>query len=677
MTVEAGDVVASHLRRTHLLERLIGEDGAASLYGLPEPRPLVAKIYHEGIDMALRERRVQAMLDRPPDLPDVLDDGERHVRIAWPDAMLRDEEDRFVGYLMPAIDMLATSELEWLLQERQARAAGLLLPLGARLQLAANLATAIAALHERGHRVVGLSPAMLRFHAPSLNIAIPDVDGFSIQGDNERFPAEGVVADYLAPEFQDKPIPAQGEEAQDLFALAVVIFQMLNFGIHPFSGRSKHDDVPADIPGRIARRCYPYGATANPDVEPDRFSGHWAMPEDLQILFDQSFAGDGVARPSAGQWSTLLQIYAMPSNQCLHLCEKNAAHQYFVGLPCAACARTELLIQSANASGMALDADEEEDTALQAFGTPETVAPPPSMEWQVTQPLPESHEPEEQKRGLSKGAVTALQIAAIVLVVGVGMKLGLSQRGNTAQPAPARAAIPEPTTAPGVPRPDPDLAGFPLMEKEEALTEGHVLAAANALVTGHRDVWDQTIATLRSGAAAHSAPRQKGKQEAFAKFSASVTPEHYDERQRQYLLRDVRQIVREDPYDDEAAFELGWLSLLGGEREAAKSFFLHAIWANPDRADAWFGFGVTCFDRDQTTGSLAAAELLSPDPAQARHMREGFPPVLLELNSIKAQKFSLLQARALRIAEQNRPASASPGADASASPAASGPAASK
>lgn len=60
-----------------------------------------------------------------------------------------------------------------------------------------------------------------------------DCDGFSIQGEQARFPAEFVSEEYIYPEGMAQSCEDMGEE-QDKFALAVIIFKLLNNGIHPF-----------------------------------------------------------------------------------------------------------------------------------------------------------------------------------------------------------------------------------------------------------------------------------------------------------------------------------------------------------------------------------------------------------------------------------------------------------
>jgi DNA-binding helix-hairpin-helix protein with protein kinase domain len=347
-TDAAGTTLATGDGRKVVLGKLIKSGGAGSVYRLEESTDQVAKLYHPGADLRMYERRIAAMLELEPQLPALAPDDTRYVQLAWPDAPLRDARGQFLGYLMPVVDIDATDELEYVLQERQALRLGLPTGLGAKVTLAANLCAVIAALHRERHYIVDLKPVNLRFYRRSLYMAMLDCDGFSIQGRGERFEAPQYTPDYLAPEFHLRELGAAGEAQQDRFALAVVVFQLLNFGIHPFTGRPQSTQVPTDIPARIAGRWYAYGLKSNPALLPNLTSGHAAMPHELRVLFDRAFdeqvsRGGGGTRPSADEWSDLLRGYAQRAEGKLVACQRNDAHQHFAGRDCAACARSRTL----------------------------------------------------------------------------------------------------------------------------------------------------------------------------------------------------------------------------------------------------------------------------------------------------------------------------------------------
>ena len=350
MAAREGTVIQDGRRASLTLGRLIKSGGAGSVFLIRE-RPLeVAKLYHPGVDTRVYERKLRAMLELSPDLPDVQEKGVRHVQIAWPTGLLQERGGRFIGFSMPVLDIAATSDLEHVLQERQARAEGLPTTLGAKATLAANLAVMLAALHRRQHYVVDLKPLNVRFYRKSLFIAMLDCDGFSIQGEGERFPAGQVTTDYLAPEFQQHGVKPGEEEAQDRFALAVMVFQLLNAGLHPYSGRPQGANLPSDLPGRIAAHLYAYGVSGNSHILPSPVSGHQGFPAPLREMFDRAFSQRPLQRPTASEWGALLQGYARRSAGQLVKCGKDGTHQHFAGLPCAACARKSLLSKAERAT---------------------------------------------------------------------------------------------------------------------------------------------------------------------------------------------------------------------------------------------------------------------------------------------------------------------------------------
>lgn len=331
------------------LGKLVKSGGAGSVYLVPAEPQQVAKIYHAEVDLALYECKIQAMLQLRPDLPELKNGATPISQIAWPLALLRDKGRHFRGFTMPRLALDETIELEYVLQERQARAAGLPVGLGARVTLAANLSALVAELHRQQHYVVDLKPVNIRFYRQSLHLAMLDCDGFSILGEKERFPAPQYTQDYLAPEFHRQGLKVGAEEAQDRFALAVIIFQLLNFGIHPFSGRPLGNNVPTDIPGRIAGRYYAYGVQAHKGMQPNPASGHEQLPQELRHLFDRAFGSNGQSRPAASEWARVLAPYALKSSGRLLACARNREHQYFADRKCAACARAALMEKAAKA----------------------------------------------------------------------------------------------------------------------------------------------------------------------------------------------------------------------------------------------------------------------------------------------------------------------------------------
>src|SRR5262249_20095276 len=157
-----------------------------------------------------------------------------YVQIAWPSALLRDKGGSFVGFLMPEIDMKAATELENVLQKVSRRVRGIPELYGFRVILASNLAALMAELHRNGHYFIDMKPVNVRFYPGMWYLAILDTDGFSIQG-TKRWTAQQFSEEYIAPEAKGLA-PGQLGIEQDLFALAVIVFRLLNNGVHPYQG---------------------------------------------------------------------------------------------------------------------------------------------------------------------------------------------------------------------------------------------------------------------------------------------------------------------------------------------------------------------------------------------------------------------------------------------------------
>jgi hypothetical protein len=212
MTIGSGSKVVASDGRELTLAELLNSGGAGSIYRIAEAADLVAKIYHPQVDHAVYQRKVEAMLVLKPDLPDLVDGDAVEAQLAWPRTLLLDQRRRFLGFAMPLLDFKTSVELECVMQERQARTAGLPTGLGPRLTLAANLAGVVAELHRQGHFVVDLKPTNLRFYRRSLHIAMLDCDGLSIKGTRERFRAPQYTPEYLAPELHGRALAEEDEE---------------------------------------------------------------------------------------------------------------------------------------------------------------------------------------------------------------------------------------------------------------------------------------------------------------------------------------------------------------------------------------------------------------------------------------------------------------------------------
>ena len=110
---------------------------------------------------------------------------------------------------------------------------------------------------------------------------------------------------YTPPEVYGMDLRQQRREpSTDLFALAVVIFQLLFGGYHPFASANHPDHVGLIMAGRFPHVA---GSPDRPPPEAPLFS---ALPVELQHLFVQAFVDghwDPGARPTADVWYEALK----------------------------------------------------------------------------------------------------------------------------------------------------------------------------------------------------------------------------------------------------------------------------------------------------------------------------------------------------------------------------------
>lgn len=324
------------------LGELVNRGGAAGrIYQVQGKQQSVAKIFHNLAKSATNRQKLEAMLLNSPNFPPTVKDGVEYVQIAWPTALLEDENGFCVGYLMPLINMEKAVSLDHLMQKSIRQKLGLSEKYTYRIFAAYNIASMVAALHQCRHYIVDLKPSNVSVYKDTMIVAMVDCDGFSIQGErNNRYPAEFVSEEYIYPEGMTLSCDEMGEE-QDKFALAVIIFKLLNNGIHPFSGVPRKNNDMLTIQQRIEDYHYAYGSWMDRYQAPHPYSLHGYFDKKTLDLFDRAFMC-GQERPTAKEWQE--HLWYLLHN--LKACKKNPNHVYFTAKGCGLCAAEEKLAKT-------------------------------------------------------------------------------------------------------------------------------------------------------------------------------------------------------------------------------------------------------------------------------------------------------------------------------------------
>lgn len=312
---------------------LLNRGGASGrIFSVCDRPDLVAKIFHNTDKSTTNRKKLQAMLLNKPNFAPVETDGVQYTQIAWPEAILEDEKGFCVGYMMPLINMSEAVSLDHLMQKAIRKKLGLSDKYAYRIFAAYNVASMVTALHKCGHYIVDLKPSNVSVYKSNMLVAMVDCDGFSIKGDRARYPAEFVTEEYIYPEGMHLSCEEMGEE-QDKFALAVIIFRLLNNGIHPFSGTPRKNDAEMlTIQNRIENYHYAYGLWPDKYQAPHPYSLHEYFDKATLEMFERAFT-KGADRPTAYEWQE--HLWKLMHN--LRQCKNNPNHVYFTSKGCGLC----------------------------------------------------------------------------------------------------------------------------------------------------------------------------------------------------------------------------------------------------------------------------------------------------------------------------------------------------
>jgi serine/threonine protein kinase len=290
----------------------LGRGGEATVYPAEiGGRVFAAKIFHDPKNINLQ--KIIAMLVNSPAKMEHQIAGVNYPMYSWPIGILYDTNKHPLGFLMPLIDLKQSFTLDYYYDRGLIGSLNSVneFALSYRIEIAMHLSEMVADLHAHQNYFVDIKPQNVRVFKTTHAVTLIDCDGFSIfdPRSNTRFPATMYSSDYIAPEVLKANLPATklGEE-QDLYGLATIIFQLFNWGIHPFQGIVQPGIGEFDTNDDKAKAfLYPHGLIAHPQIKPRPQSVHACFDDVTRQMFDQAFIGPANARPKAQQWAEHLR----------------------------------------------------------------------------------------------------------------------------------------------------------------------------------------------------------------------------------------------------------------------------------------------------------------------------------------------------------------------------------
>ena len=316
----------------------IGAGGEGLVYALRKNGETFAiKRYHQ----PSRERfeKLRAAITAKPSNAIFSNGGKTIVQMAWPVGIVTEGGvDR--GFAMPYVSSQETMELDFFINPILARdERHLETPnLAMRLQIAQNLCSVINSLHETGHHFIDFKPQNIKVYPRSLHVCLIDCDSFSINSNGRRYPASAYSPQYINPVALVNDLhPSKLGEDQDNWAIAVALFMLLNFDLHPYDGKASASVQVTAIDDFVRMGLYAYGYKPHPLVTPKKASVHELWPREIRELFDRAFTNPQKS-PRMIEWTNA--ISSILQNKKIARCDvqpKSLGHLKFLGLECMQC----------------------------------------------------------------------------------------------------------------------------------------------------------------------------------------------------------------------------------------------------------------------------------------------------------------------------------------------------
>lgn len=316
------------------LTSVIASGGEGTAFDFPLDASLCAKVYHRA-PSAEQVKKLTLMVSNPPEDP-TLKQTPPHRSIVWPQTLIFQDHARSqcIGFLMPKMDLRKFTKLTLYLDENELRQQfGSGFTWEHSVYVARNIASLVAMIHNHGY-CIGDIDASNFYAAPTGQVVVLDCDSFQITD-----PVSGMVfrcpvgkEEYMAPELQGKHLRAIDRTPQsDAFALAVLLFQLLMKGTHPYAARGPGVGDDPTTSRKILKGLFPYPHPHSDVVAPPYAPPYQLLPPHIRALFEQCFvAGHQLphARPSALEWLKAFDRVLDKTQFSFKTCRTDSSHRY-------------------------------------------------------------------------------------------------------------------------------------------------------------------------------------------------------------------------------------------------------------------------------------------------------------------------------------------------------------
>ncbi len=290
-------VTGLHNEQYHT-SRELGKGGEGVVWELEHHADLVCKIYNTPPD-ADKQRKLRVMAEMcTPAL---------EAYAAWPCDVARDAAGNVIGFIMKKLTAYVPMHTAFSPMDRKK-----LFPdkgYNFLVHTARNLATAFHNIHAAGIVAGDINEGNVLINASGF-VSFIDCDSFQMRQpdrDKKYFFCEVGVPRYTPPELLKKGTFEHVVRTvnTDSFSMAVLIFQLLFLGRHPFAGKNKTDkDIDEETAIRTGEFAYSLTAKRKRLVPPDVGFDIRNLPDAVVGLFHRAF--EEKLRPTPAEWIAAL-----------------------------------------------------------------------------------------------------------------------------------------------------------------------------------------------------------------------------------------------------------------------------------------------------------------------------------------------------------------------------------
>ena len=299
---------------TYIAARELGRGGEGQVFEITNDTTNVLKIYSE----PLSNRKIQKLR-----VMSAMANNQILAYAAWPIDIVTDYKGNVCGFIMRKLINYVPLHMLFNPMDRKK-----LFPdkgYSFLIHVARNLATAFHTLHIQGFVIGDVNESNILINNQGM-VAFIDCDSFQVKDGNTYFFCEVGVPRYTAPELLQLSSFENTLRtfSTDSFSMAILIFQLLFLGRHPFAGRNlSNEDIDEET--AIKRKLFAYSLynTTKQLLPPKDALDISYLSRELQLLFHNSFESEA-NRPKPEVWIRDLDNYL----KGIKTCTKSKVHNY-------------------------------------------------------------------------------------------------------------------------------------------------------------------------------------------------------------------------------------------------------------------------------------------------------------------------------------------------------------